>query len=158
MYNRVGTQVLASAVELVEYSKKSIIGDGTSSGFVAAVLANAHVEGANINPSFPVNDDAESEDEAAYGTLIYIQSGPQLLKRLADILPGDIVSLKDAVFKVHHKGLSLGIGSIGHKAREKEKGSGGETGVGVVQEFDEKKRKVWVWRAVSSANTYPVRL
>jgi hypothetical protein len=139
----VGHHVFSSASSLVGMSKKNVIGNGSAEGFVRAVLEQVPSALVPQEPSNP-------NEEVIYGPVIYAQLGSQVQKRASDIGPGDILTLRDATFKTH-KGLS----SITHKSSS---GSNGRVDnvVGVIHEMDGKRGKVKIWRAVLSANTYPV--
>ena len=138
LYNRVGKHVFARAAALVEYSRKSVIGDGSGPGFVCTVLEQ--VPAAVILPDTDVDDAGRVE----YGPVIYIQNGPSVQKRASDIMPGDIVTIRQAKFG-GRKGLTGYSTTV-------------EFVVGIVNEFEDKKGKAKVWQAALHANTYPVRL
>ncbi|KAF8327399.1 uncharacterized protein EI90DRAFT_1789956 [Cantharellus anzutake] len=130
VWGRVGTQVLVYAESLVEKSKKVVIGDGSAEGFVHEVLAG-------------VPQAAKSD---SFGHLVFVQVASTIQKRSSDIMPGDVIVLEDAKFK-GHKGLS---GYSNHV------GVGGTPLVGIIHEFEPKKSKVRVYRAVLAPNQYPV--
>ena len=119
VWGRVGVQICEVATTLYDKSKKTLIGDGTFEGFIHAVLAEVP------NACVP-----ESE---LWGYLVYVQTGNAVLKRLSDILPGDVVELQDARLK-GHKGLHVYNHTVEHA-------------VGVVSEFEPKKSKVKVFQA-----------
>ena len=129
LWGKIGTQVIARAEELVEASKKSVIGDGSAEGFVRAVLDQI--------------PDAFSDD---YGHVIYSQNGASVQKRASDIKPGDVIVLQDARFK-GHKGLSSYSWHVG---------AGDVPLVGIIHEFEGKKSKVRVFQAAMHPNSYPV--
>lgn len=137
LYNRVGVQVFTRAAALVEYSRKSVIGDGSGPGFVHTVLEQ--VPAAVILPDTGINDAGQVE----YGPTIYVQNGSSVQKRASDIMPGDIVTIRQAKFKGHRglTGYSTTVDLV----------------VGIVNEFEEKKGKLKIWQAALHANTYPVR-
>jgi hypothetical protein len=137
LYNRVGTHIFTRAGALVEYSRKSVIGDGSGPGLVRTVLEQ--VPAAVILPDTEVSDAGQVE----YGPVIYVQNGPSVQKRASDIMPGDIVTIRQAKFK-GHRGLT-GYSTIVDFA------------VGIVNEFEEKRGKLKIWQAALHANTYPVR-
>ena len=120
LWGSVGTVVHASASSLFDKSKKSVVGDGTSHGFVYAVLAQV-----------------PQASKASYGHLIYSQSGNSVLRRSSNIMPGDIIQLTEAKLK-GHKGLQSY-----HQAA----GTSQEPLVGIISEFDAKKSKVKVFQA-----------
>ncbi|KAF8885672.1 hypothetical protein CPB84DRAFT_1865160 [Gymnopilus junonius] len=127
LWGRVGVQVCEAATTLFEKSKKTLIGDGTYSGFIRSVLAAVPNAAAIPNPEF-----------AGYGYLIYAQNGGAVQKRVSEIMPGDIVEIHDAKFK-GHKGLQTYHQNVG--------GVGGEVLVGVVGEVEAKKSKIRVFQA-----------
>lgn len=125
IWGRVGVQVCEVATALFEKSKKTLIGDGTYSGFIKAVLAD-------------VPNSAEvSIDAGEYGYLVYSQNGSVVQKRASEIMPGDIVEVHDARFK-GHKGLQTYQLSVG---------ASGELVMGIVAEFDTKKSKIKAFQA-----------
>jgi len=129
LWGRVGTGVIAHASELVEQSKKHVIGDGSAEGFVYAVLTQV----------------PNAANEASFGHVIYSQTGSNVQKRASDIMEGDVISLDNAHFK-GHKGLS---GYTSHV------GGGDVPMVGIVHDFESKKSKVRVYQATMHPNTYP---
>jgi myosin tail region-interacting protein MTI1 len=131
LWGKIGTRVIAHAEELVETSKKSVIGDGSAEGFVRAVLD--HVPEALQNDS-------------EYGYLIYSQNGTSVLKRASDIMPGDVIAIQDARFK-GHRGLSAYSWHVG---------TGDVPLVGIIHDFEGKKSKVRVFQAAMHPNSYPV--
>ncbi|RDB14713.1 hypothetical protein Hypma_016405 [Hypsizygus marmoreus] len=119
VWGRVGVQICEVATSLFEKSKRSLVGDGTYTGFVNAVLSevpNAYL--------------------SSYGYVIYVQSGTAVQKRVSEIMPGDIVILQDAKLK-GHKGIHAYHQNVGV----------GEELVGVVSEFEPKKSKIRVFQA-----------
>jgi len=118
VWGRVGVQICEVATTLYDKSKKTLIGDGTYEGFVHTVLAEVP------NACLPESD----SDSETWGYLVYAQTGNAVLKRLSDILPGDVVELQDARLK-GHKGLQVYNQIVEHA-------------VGVVSEFEPKKSKV----------------
>jgi myosin tail region-interacting protein MTI1 len=128
VWGRIGVQVIESANDLLERSKKSIVGDGSFAGFVDAVLrgvpsARPALHGA---PGVPTS----------YGHIIYTQSGPTVQRRITDIMPGDIIALFDTKFK-GHKGLQSYHVHVGEH----------EPCVGIVSDYEPKKAKVRVFQA-----------
>lgn len=134
LYNRIGKVVYARAAALVEYSRKSVIGDGSGPGFVRAVLEQV--------PSAlaPYSSSGSTE----YGPVIYLQTGPSVQRRASDIMPGDIATITEGAKFKGHRGLT------GYSTTTP------APIVGVVHEFEEKKGKVKVWQASMHANQYPV--
>ncbi|KAJ7643634.1 hypothetical protein FB45DRAFT_736525 [Roridomyces roridus] len=126
IWGRVGVHLCEAATQLYEKSKKSLVGDGTYTGFVNAALA----ETPNAMPSHGV------PPNLIWGHLVYLQSAASVQKRLSDIMPGDIVALFDAKLK-GHKGLATYNQTVG----------AGEPLVGIVSEFEPKKSKIRVFQA-----------
>jgi hypothetical protein len=122
IWGRVGVHLCEAATQLYEKSKKSLVGDGTYTGFVTAAL--------NEVPN------AARPPPPAWGYLVYSQSGGSVQKRASDIMPGDIVALFDAKLK-GHKGLATYTQTVG----------AGEPLVGIVSEFEPKKSKIRVFQA-----------
>lgn len=122
VWGRVGVQICEVATSLFEKSKKSLVGDGTYSGFVNTVLSE-------VPNAAPVSPDS-------YGYLIYAQTGGSVQKRASEIMPGDIVELVDAKLK-GHKGIHTYNQSVG----------AGEPLVGVISEFEPKKSKIRIFQA-----------
>ncbi|KAG1768504.1 hypothetical protein EDD22DRAFT_872083 [Suillus occidentalis] len=120
LWGKIGVQVVDSATKLFEKSKRSLVGDGSAA--FAQVPDAQRVSG-------------ESED---WGYLIYVQTAGSVQRRIADILPGDVIAFWDAKLK-GHKGLHTYSQTVG----------AGENGplVGVVSEVESKKSKVRVWQA-----------
>uniref|UniRef100_A0A8H8CHM2 BBC1/AIM3 cysteine proteinase-fold domain-containing protein n=1 Tax=Psilocybe cubensis TaxID=181762 RepID=A0A8H8CHM2_PSICU len=126
LWGRVGVQVCEVATSLFEKSRKTLIGDGSYAGFVREVLA-----------AVPNAAPAPTAAGEPYGYTIYVQNGPAVVKRVSDIMPGDLVEIQDAKLK-GHKGLQTYHQSVG---------AAGETLVGVVGEFEAKKSKIRVFQA-----------
>jgi hypothetical protein len=126
LWGRVGVQVCEIATSMFEKSKKTLIGDGTYTGFVQAVVATV--------PNAAPVPTASGE----YGYVVYVQNGASVQKRASEIMPGDIVEIQDAKFK-GHKGLQTYHQNVG--------AVGGEHLVGVVGEFEAKKSKIRVFHA-----------
>ncbi|KAJ7705051.1 hypothetical protein B0H17DRAFT_1156956 [Mycena rosella] len=122
IWGRVGVHLCEAATQLYEKSKKSLVGDGTYTGFVHAALDEV--------------PNAARSPPPAWGYLVYSQSAASVQKRLSDIMPGDIVVLFDAKLK-GHKGLATYNQTVG----------AGEPLVGIVSEFEPKKSKIRVFQA-----------
>ncbi|EJD50482.1 hypothetical protein AURDEDRAFT_58129 [Auricularia subglabra TFB-10046 SS5] len=124
---RIGTRVLHNAQALASQAKHRVIGDGTSAGFVRAVLD--HVE------------DAAPPTETGFGHLIFSQTANSVQLRKCDILAGDVVQLRDA--RLHgRKGLKSYTQTV-------------DDAVGVVVEFEHKGSKIRALKANQAANAYP---
>ena len=121
---RVGTQVNEVVRDLSEKSKKTVIGDGTYVGFVNAVL--------DIIP----NVSTVEADASWFGHPIYVQTGPSVTRRVADIMPGDIIVLHGAKMK-GHKGLKAYRQNIGE----------GTPVVAIIDEYRSRKPMVRVYQA-----------
>jgi myosin tail region-interacting protein MTI1 len=122
IWSRVGVRISEAATTLHDKSKKTLVGDGSFSGFVLAVLTEVP------NAHHPTAD--------SYGYLIYAQSGAAVQRRVSEILPGDVIVLSDAKLK-GHKGLQSYQQHVG----------AGEMVVGIVTDWDAKKSKVKVLQA-----------
>jgi hypothetical protein len=107
---------------MFEKSKKSLVGDGSYYGFVKAVVSEV--------------PNAILLGPPSYGYVVYEQSGSLVQKRASEIMPGDVVELRDAKFK-GHKGLQGYSQHVG----------AGESVLGVVSEFEPKKSKVKLFQA-----------
>ncbi|KAF8802575.1 hypothetical protein BYT27DRAFT_7196501 [Phlegmacium glaucopus] len=125
IWGRVGVQVCEVATTLFEKSKKSLIGDGTYAGFIAAVLAG-------VPNAAPI-----SIASGEYGYLVYAQNGSSVQKRVSEIMPGDIVEIHEGKLK-GHKGIQIYHQNVG---------GSGEDLLGIVGEFEAKKSKVRVFHA-----------
>ena len=86
-WHRVGFHVYEAAAELFVKSKKTLVGDGTYIGFVNAVLDRVP------------NTSMAEEDASSFGYPIYAQTGPLVTERVTDIMPGDIITIRDANLK-----------------------------------------------------------
>lgn len=86
---RVGTRVLQSAHALASHARNHVVGDGTSAGFVRAVLDGAGVTAPAENP----------------GHIVYSQTAGAVSVRKSEIVAGDVVRLRGARFH-GRKGLS----------------------------------------------------
>ena len=126
IWGKVGVQVVDSATKLFEKSKRSLVGDGSYAGFVRAAIAQVP------------NAQRESGDGEDWGYLIYAQTAGSVQRRVAEIMPGDVIAFWDAKLK-GHKGLQTYSQSVG----------AGDSGplLGVVSEVEGKKSKVRVWQA-----------
>jgi hypothetical protein len=130
LWGRIGTQVHTVASTLYQKSTKSkstIIGDGTFTGYINAVLREVH----GAPPLLP-------HPSMGYGHLIYSQTGTSVTRRSADISPGDIVLFENCHFH-GRKGLQSYNITVG---------TGGEDdAVGIVNEIETKKHKIKVFMA-----------
>ena len=124
-WGRVGVQVHEIAATLFEKSKKSLIGDGSYRGFVAAVVGQVP------NAAQPTSGALDS-----FGYLVYSQAGGAVQRRVSDIMPGDVIVVSEAKFK-GHKGLQSYNQTVGV----------GEPLVGIIGDFELKKSKVKVFQA-----------
>jgi myosin tail region-interacting protein MTI1 len=123
-WGRVGVQICEVATTLYEKSRRSLIGDGTYAGFVAAVLR----EVPNATQPAPPYD--------TFGYVIYEQAGPSVHRRASEIMPGDVIVLQDAKLK-GHKGLQSYHQHVG----------AAEPVCAVVADCEVKKTKVKVFQA-----------
>lgn len=128
---RLNPRIIHSAHSIHEKSKKNVISDGSSFGFIQQVLS-----------SVPT---ASTE---SLGHLIYAQTGTNVTRRAGDIVPGDIIALYDAKMK-GHKGLASYSVLVG---------SADEPLLGIVSEFSVsgKKVKVKAFAVNQHPNAYPV--
>jgi hypothetical protein len=124
VWGKVGVQICEAATNLHDQSKKSVVGDGSFTGFVRAVFAQ-------VPNAMPLPFGGES-----YGYLIYAQNGMAVQRRVSEIMPGDVALLSDAKLK-GHKGLQSYQQHVGTT----------EPVVGIVGEFDGKKSKIKVFQA-----------
>lgn len=129
IWSRVGMYMNSIAITLHEKSKRALIGDGTFPGFVKVVLQQV------FTAAMPTGDDPASY---SYGHLIYLQEALKVRRRVADVMPGDVIMFDNVWFK-GHKGL--------HQAYQHQVGTPGEPVVGIVAEFDVKKSRVKVYQA-----------
>ena len=118
LWERVGVYVGEAASQLLERSKRTLVGNGSYEGFIAEALALVP----NALPPQSPGD---------YGILIYAQTAAQVHTRVTDIMRGDVVVLDAAKLK-GHKGLHTYNISAGEAA----------PCMGVVSEFDVKKLKL----------------
>lgn len=123
-WGRVGVQVHEVATTLFEKSKRSLIGDGTYLGFVAAALNEVP------NAAMPV------PPYNSFGYLIYEQVGSSVHIRASDIMPGDIITLHEAKLK-GHKGIQIYHQTVGVS----------EPACAIISDFETKKSKVKVFQA-----------
>lgn len=128
---RLNPRIIDSAHSVHEKSKKNVIGDGSSLGFLQQVLSTVPT--------------ASTE---SLGHLIYAQTGTNVTRRAGDIVPGDIIALYDAKMK-GHKGLASYSVLVG---------SADEPLLGIVSEFSASGRKVKVkaFAVNQHPNAYPV--
>jgi len=118
LWERVGVYVGEAASQLLERSKRTLVGNGSYEGFIAEALALVP------NALLP-------QSPGDYGILIYAQTAAQVHTRVTDIMRGDVVVLDGAKLK-GHKGLHTYNISAGEAA----------PCMGVVSEFDVKKLKL----------------
>lgn len=123
-WGRVGIQIHEIATTLYEKSRKSLIGDGTHVGFVTTVLNQVP----NASKPAPPHDD--------FGYLIYEQNGASVIKRASDIMPGDVIVLRDAKLK-GHKGLQTYHQTVGDA----------QPVCAIIGDYEVKKSKVKVFQA-----------
>lgn len=125
-WGRVGVQIHEVAATLFDKSKKTVVGDGTYTGFIQAVISQVP----NASFTLPL----ASYDSLGY--LIYSQAGSSLQRRASDIMPGDIIVLHEAKLK-GHKGLQMYHQNVGV----------GDPVVAIVADFEVKRSKVKVFQA-----------
>jgi hypothetical protein len=123
LWGRVGVHVAKAALDLLERSKHTLVGNGSYEGFIAEALAQ-------VPYASPPHGPGE------YGILVYAQTAAQVHTRLTDILPGDVAVLEGARLK-GHKGLHTYSITAGE----------GAPCMGVVSEFEAKKLKLRVLQA-----------
>ncbi|KAH8091063.1 hypothetical protein BXZ70DRAFT_1002031 [Cristinia sonorae] len=124
-WGRVGVQIHEVAANMYEKSKKTVVGDGTYTGFISAVVGQ-----------IPNAAQPSGSPHDAFGYLIYSQVASALQRRASDIMPGDIIVLHDAKLK-GHKGLQMYNQNVGV----------GEPLVAIVADFEAKRSKVKVFQA-----------
>ncbi|KAF8990614.1 hypothetical protein BDQ17DRAFT_1371701 [Cyathus striatus] len=90
IWGLIGVQVCESAMQLFEKSKRTLVGNGSYRGFLAAVL-NQVINAAPL-----------------------AQTGSAVQKRISDILPDDVAEVSDAKFK-GHKGIQMHNLHVGAK-------------------------------------------
>ncbi|THH32406.1 hypothetical protein EUX98_g1752 [Antrodiella citrinella] len=122
-WGRVGVQIHEIAATLLEKSKKTVVGDGSYTGFVTAAISQ-------------VPNAAAVSPPEGFGYLIYSQIGSAVQRRASDIMPGDVIVLQDAKLK-GHKGLQIYHQNVGV----------GEPVVAIVGDFETKRSKVKVFKA-----------
>ncbi|THH26703.1 hypothetical protein EUX98_g7486 [Antrodiella citrinella] len=122
-WGRVGVQIHEIAATLLEKSKKTVVGDGSYTGFVTAAISQ-------------VPNAAAVSPPEGFGYLIYLQIGSAVQRRASDIMPGDVIVLQDAKLK-GHKGLQIYHQNVGV----------GEPMVAIVGDFETKRSKVKVFKA-----------
>ena len=91
-WGKVGAQVIQAASDLFEESKRALVGDGSYAGFVRAVLARVP---AALRSSHPEE----------WGYLIYAQTRTTVQHRVVDVMPGHMISFRDAKLKGLKGGL-----------------------------------------------------
>ncbi|KZT09197.1 uncharacterized protein LAESUDRAFT_722922, partial [Laetiporus sulphureus 93-53] len=123
-WGRVGVQIVEHATTLFEKSKKSLVGDGSYIGFVTNVLSQVP-NAAQPEPPF-----------TSFGYLIYAQNGSSVQRRVSEIMPGDVIVLREAKFK-GHKGLQIYHQTVG----------AGEPLYAIIADYEMKKAKVKVFQA-----------
>ena len=118
LWERVGFYVGEAASQLLERSKRTLVGNGSYEGFIAEALAL-------VPQALPPQSPGD------YGILIYAHTAAQVHTRVTDIMRGDVVVLDAAKLK-------------GHKGLHTYSISAGETApcMGVVSDFDVKKLKL----------------
>jgi myosin tail region-interacting protein MTI1 len=130
--HRMGPTIVLSAQHIHEKSKKTVIGDGSSTAFLLTVLSS--VSGASTT---------------SLGHLVYAQTGGAVQRRLGDIMAGDVVALYDARFKGHRGGLGLAAYSVSWGSKE-------EPVLGIITDFEGKKNKIKALAVNQHPNSYPV--
>ena len=93
-WGKVGAQVTQAASDLFEESKRTLVGDGSYAGFVRAVLARVP---AALRSSRPEE----------WGYLIYAQTRTTVQRRVVDVMPGHVISFRDAKLKGLKGGLHM---------------------------------------------------
>ena len=124
IWRRVGARIVVVAAELFEESRKAQVGDGTYVGFVNTVLDRV-----------PTASTVSGED-ASFGYPIYVQTGPKITRRVANIMPGDIITLREAKLK----------GRKGIKSYDQPVGQGAPV-VAIIWEYRSRKTTVKVYQA-----------
>ncbi|KAL5371784.1 hypothetical protein DPSP01_014012 [Paraphaeosphaeria sporulosa] len=106
----------------VETKQNTVVGNGTPHGLIDELLR-------------PYTDALKPVGTRAFGALVYANLANASTQQYDEIRPGDIVSLRNARFQGKHGAMhakySVDVGKPDH--------------VGVVVEWDGKKRKVRVW-------------
>ena len=124
IWRRVGARVVVVAAELFEESRKTLVGDGTYAGFVSTVLDRVPTAS------------TVSEEDGSFGYPIYVQTGPKVTRRAADIKPGDIITLREAKLK-GYKGIKPYDQTVGK----------GTPVVAIVAEYRSRKSTVKAYQA-----------
>ena len=128
LWGRVGVYMSDAAALLHDKSRRVLVGDGTFPGFVLAVSRQV-----------PTACIPSKTARYPYGHLIYFQTAGTVHKRYAEILPGDVVVLQNALFK--------GVRGPLHQAYQEELGTKGDPIVGIIGEHEARKSKVRVYQA-----------
>ncbi|KAF1964282.1 hypothetical protein BU23DRAFT_547705 [Bimuria novae-zelandiae CBS 107.79] len=106
----------------VESKQNTVVGNGTPHGLIDELLR-------------PYKDALKPVGTRAFGALVYVNLANASTQQYDEIRPGDIVSLRNARFQGKHGAMhakyAIDVGKPDH--------------VGVVVEWDGKKRKVRVW-------------
>ncbi|KAJ4292078.1 assembly of actin patch protein [Kalmusia sp. IMI 367209] len=106
----------------VESKQNTVVGNGTPHGLIDELLR-------------PYTDALKPVGTRAFGALVYANLANASTQQYDEIRPGDIISLRNARFQGKHGAMhakySIDVGKPDH--------------VGVVVEWDGKKRKVRVW-------------
>lgn len=141
IWGKIGTEVIQSAITLVEQHKRGPMSTYQSSAsFVSNVLSRVPA----AQPPQTLGYGPTS-----YGHLIFAQTGgmPHAIMKISDIMPGDIVALHEARFKGR-------TGSLGLHSYTIEVGAAGDPLVAVVHEFEPKKGKIKVFQAALSGSNH----
>ena len=128
LWGRVGVYISDAAALLHDKSRRVLVGDGTYPGFILAVARQV--------PSACI---PSQRARYPYGHLIYFQTAGTVHKRLAEIMPGDVIVLQNALFK--------GVRGPMRQSYQEEIGKRGDPVVGVIGEFEPRKSKVRVYQA-----------
>ena len=128
LWGRIGVYVSDAAALLHAKSRRVLVGDGTYPGFVLSVARQV-----------PQACVPSRTARYPYGHLIYFQTAATVHKRYAEIMPGDVIVLQNALFK----GVKGKLGG----AYTEEVGSKGEPVVGIIGEFEGRKSKAKVYQA-----------
>ncbi|KAL5482900.1 hypothetical protein ACEPAI_9495 [Sanghuangporus weigelae] len=128
LWGRVGVYMSDAAALLHDKSRRMLVGDGTYPGFALAVARQV-----------PTACIPSRSARYPYGHLIYFQTAGTVHKRCAEVLPGDVIVLQNALFK--------GVRGPLHQSYQEELGAKGDPVVGVIGEFEARKSKVRVYQA-----------
>lgn len=120
-WQRFGKSISGTANSLGQSKKENIVGDGSSSSFVAELIK------AQKEALQPVGT-------RAYGSLVYANLANASTMQFDEIRPGDIITLRNARFEGSH-------GAMKHKY----KADYGAAHVAIVEEWDGTKRAVRGW-------------